>query len=232
MATFMYIVCAVAQAILAVIAIRLYMKDRAIGTLMLVLPIAAVVWDNTIVALGATIGEGSLLMALSWPRYIGHALFTPAWIVAGVSFAQRSGAQWLNTKAVNVGQWVLYAVCVVLGFLRSVVFLNMELVAEGGLLYYRNASGFPGPPFGSVIMLFVVLACAVIVWRKIKSPWMFLGSLFMLISVGVPAAVIGFDLTNLGEVVMAASLVYTGYVLLRQKGQPKKQLKAAPPGGK
>jgi len=207
----------VSQAILAIFAIRLFIKERSVGTFMLILPIAAVVWDNSIVALGATIGDGPLLVALSWPRFIGHALFTPAWIVAGVEFAQRAGAKFLCNKVVNVGQWVLYAVCVALGFLRSVVFLEMAPAVEGGLFYYRNVGVFPGPPLGSIIMLFVVLLCAIAVLRYIKSPWMLLGSLYMLAVSVIPQEIAGFVFSNTGEVVMAATLVLTGYLLLRKK---------------
>ncbi|MDR0488099.1 MAG: hypothetical protein LBG99_01620 [Propionibacteriaceae bacterium] len=216
MLTFIYAACAVAQAVLAVFAIRLFVKDRTPGNFMLILPIAAVVWDNSIVALGATIGDGPLLVGLSWPRYIGHALFTPAWIVAAVGFAQRCGSQWAKTKIVTIGQWVLYGTCVILGFLRSVIFLVMEPSTEGGLFYYRNAGTFPGPPFGSVFMLIVVLICAVEVLRLIKSPWMLLGSLYMLITVFIPTDIAGFVFSNSGEVIMALSLVATGYILYKR----------------
>jgi len=219
MHTFIYAACAVTQAVLAVIAIRLYNKHRSISALTLILPIAAVVWDNTVVALGAAIGDGPLLVALSWPRYIGHALFTPVWIITVIGFAQRAGAVRLRTKAVNIGQWVLYAICVALGFLRSVVFLVMVPATEGGLFYYRNGGSFPGPPLGSVIMLFAALICAVLVLRLTKSPWMLIGSLFMLAVSVVPARIIGFALTNSGEVVMAASFVVTEYLLQKREHQ-------------
>ena len=115
----------------------------------------------------------------------------------------------------------VYAICVVLGFLRSVIFLVMAPATEGGLFYYRNAGSFPGPPFGSIIMLLVVIVCAVIVWQKMRSPWMFLGALFMLVVSVIPTGIVGFALSNSGEVVMAASLVFTEYKLqtLRSKAQ-------------
>lgn len=216
MYTAIYVACAIGQAILAVLAIRLFIKRRSAGALTLALPIAAVVWDNTIVALGATIGDGPFLVALSWPRFIGHAIFTPIWIITAVSFAKRAGAKHLYAKAVSIGQWALYAICVALGFLRSVIYLEMVPATEGGLFYYRNGGSFPGPPFGSIIMLMVVIVCALTVWRCVKSPWMLLGSLFMLIVSVIPTEVIGFVLSNTGEVVMATSLVTTEYLLQKR----------------
>jgi len=215
--TFVYATCALMQTILAVVAIRLFIKGRSLSSFMLIVPIAAVVWDNAIVALGATIGDGPLLVALSWPRFIGHALFTPAWIIAGIGFAQRAGAVRLQNPGIHVGQWFLYGVCVVLGFLRSVVYLVMVPATEGGLFYYRNGGDFPGPPLGSIIMLIVVLICGVLVWRLTKTPWMLLGALFMLVVSVVPTEIVGFVLSNSGEVVMAASLVLTEYLLQRRE---------------
>ncbi|MCL2481983.1 MAG: hypothetical protein FWF43_00920 [Propionibacteriaceae bacterium] len=214
--TLIYACCAIAQAVLAIFAIRLFIKERSVSTLALILPTAAVVWDNSIVALGASIGDGPLLVGLSWPRFIGHALFTPAWIITGIGFAQRAGARFLRHRAITVGQWVVYAVCVVLGLLRSVFFLKMDPVSESGLFYYHNAGTFPGPPFGSIIMLFVVLLCGIGVWRLAKTPWMFLGSVYMLVVSVIPTTIAGFVFSNTGEVVMAASLVATGYILHRR----------------
>jgi hypothetical protein len=101
-----------------------------------------------------------------------------------------------------------------------VVFLVMKPVEEAGLFYYGNAGSFPGPPFGSITMLFVVLVFAVLVWRRIKSPWMFVGALVMLFAFAVPQAVplegMGHVLENAGEVAMAASLVYTERLLQKR----------------
>lgn len=228
MYTFIYAACALAQLVLAVLAIRLFARRHSLSAFMLIIPIAAVVWDNSIVALGATIGNGPLLVALSWPRFIGHALFTPLWIITAVGFATRAGAKRLATKPILVGQWALYALCVVLGFLRSVVYLVMVPATQGGLFYYRNGGTFPGPPFGSITMLLVVLICAVVLWRLTKSPWMFLGGLFMLIVSVVPTEIIGFALSNTGEVVMAASLVFTEYLLQKREKQVKTAFETRP----
>jgi len=213
-----YGACAVAQLVLAVIGIRLFIRRKSLSAFTLILPSAAVVWDNSIVALGSFIGDGPTLVALSWPRFIGHAVFTPAWIMTGIGFAFRAGAARLGTPAVKAGQWVLYAICLVLGLLRSVIFCKMVPSTEGGLFYYRNAGSFPGPPFGSIIMLFVVLACGVVVWRLTRTPWMLLGSVFMLLVSVIPTQAIGLVVSNSGEVVMAASLVATEFILQKRAG--------------
>jgi len=211
-----YAAYALIQAALAVVAIRLYRRRPSVGAFALILPTAAVVWDNAIIALGARIGDGPLLVGLSWPRFVGHALLTPIWIITGVAYARRAGVTWLERAWVQPAQWVLYAVCVIFGVLRSVVFLTMEPVWEGGAFYYANAGTFPGPPIGSVVMLLVVFACAIPVWRLTAWPWMFVGSAFMLVAALVRVPALGSLLQNLGEVVMAACLVATEWYLSRR----------------
>jgi len=217
MHTLAFVFFALAQATLAIIAIRLFRRRPTLSALMLILPVAGVVWDNTIMALGATIGDGPLLVALSWPRFIGHAMLTPAWIVAAIGMVGRTGASWANSRFAAVGQWVLYGFAALAGVLRYVVFLQMSPVWDGGMFYYTNTGTFPGPPVGSITMLLVVLACGFIIWRRTRAPWMLLGALFMLATQVVPREVVGFLVTNSGEVIMAASLVATEAVLQRRK---------------
>jgi len=200
---------ALAQASLAVIAIRMFRRRPSLAALFLILPIAGVVWDNAIMALGNVIGDGPTLVALSWLRFIGHALLTPSWIIASVGLARRAGSPFFASRAAAIGQWVIYGLAVLAGVLRYIVFLEIVPVHEGGMLYYTYAGTFPGPPFGSIIMLLVSLICAVAVWRHARSPWMLLGSLFMLATQVIPRELVGFLVTNSGEVVMAASLVAT-----------------------
>jgi len=219
-----FVIFAIAQAALAVVAIRLYRRRPSLSALMLVLPIAGVVWDNAIMALGATIGDGPLLVALSWPRFIGHALLTPTWIVAGIGFAtrakrlERGDGELIRPKLIStVGPWLLYGIAALAGFLRYVVFLEMAPVSAGGMFYYTNKGTFPGPPVGSILMLFVVLICAVLVWRRAHTPWLLLGTLFMLATQVIPRELVGFLVTNSGEVLMAASLVATEAILQRRE---------------
>lgn len=228
-----FVLFALAQAALAVVAIRLHLRRRALSpvsadpkdlsSLMLILPIAGVVWDNTIMALGARIGDGPLLVGLSWPRFIGHAVLTPAWIIAAIGFAQRATSPAGPRRASPTKRtlaWALFAFAVLAGVLRYVVFLEMAPVFDGGMFYYTNAGTFPGPPIGSITMLFVALIASTFVWRRARIPWMLLGSLFMLATQLIPRELVGFLVTNSGEVLMAASLVATEAALQRLERRP------------
>lgn len=217
--TFAYLVYAAAQTAIAVWAFVLWRRDRSIGSLALLLPIAAVWYDNLVIALGGYIGPGPTLETLTFPRFAGHALLTPLWIVAAVAMAVRAGAFAKHAKPVIIGSWVLYAVMVVVGLLNEVVFFSGELVTEGDVLYYTNAGRLFTPPPPSLTMLLVVLLCgALILWRT-RWPWMLLGALPVPLSQFLRSDGAAFLLINSGEVLMSASLVATLAFLQKREGQ-------------
>lgn len=51
---------------------------RTAGAFMLMLPIAAVWYDNLIIGLGGVIGAGPVLEALTFPRFLGHSPLPPS----------------------------------------------------------------------------------------------------------------------------------------------------------
>ena len=217
MLTAAYVFYTVAQATLAVWAIRLYRRSPSVGALTLFLPIAAVVYDNAVVALGRFIGDGRLLEVLSFPRFLGHALLTPIWIVTAVAFTIRAGAFARSGTRLLAGSWVLYALMAVVGVINSVVLLDFAPVVQGDLFYYTNAGGLPTPPAPSITMVLVVIACAVLMLRRMRWPWMLAGGLFMLLAAGVPTRLVGFVVSNSGEVALAAALVATEAFLQRRE---------------
>ena len=217
--TIAYLAYAAAQAALAVWAFVLLRKDRTAGALALLLPIAAVVYDNLVMALGSFIGPGATLEALTVPRFLGHALFTPVWIVAAVAFALRAGVFAGRERVSMFGAWALYGVMVVIGLLNEVVFFRGELVAEGDVIYYTNVGRLLTPPPPSLTMLLVVLVCgAIVFWRtRFRWPWMLLGGLPVLASQMMRDDSAAFMLINSSEVIMSLSLIATLVYLRRRE---------------
>ena len=209
MLTAAYIGFALAQLALAVWAFVLFFRRPSLGAFAVALPIALLVWDNAVVAAGATIGDGPLLIALSWPRFIGHAVLTPVWILTGFEYARRAGAQRLQGRGSVIVQWVLYLAMVALGVVRSVILLRFEPVTQGDLFYYTNGGGFPGPPIPALVMVVVVIAAGFVLLRRRGWPWMLVGGITMFIAAAIPVSLAGFLVSNGGEVALSLSLVAT-----------------------
>jgi hypothetical protein len=209
MLTAAYVVFALAQLGLAAWAVSLFLKRRSLGSFTVALPIALLVWDNAIVALGATIGDGPLLIALSWPRFIGHALLTPIWILTGFEYARRVGVDRLKGRGSRIAEWVIYVAMAALGFLKSVILLRFEPVTQGDIFYYTNGGGFKGPPIPALVMVIILIAAGVLVWRRTRWPWMVAGGVAMFIAAAVPISLVGFIVGNAGEVTLSLALVAT-----------------------
>ncbi|MBN2848597.1 MAG: hypothetical protein JXP72_09155 [Coriobacteriia bacterium] len=215
-----YIVYGFLQAALAVWAFVLWRRDRTAGAFMLMLPIATVWYDNLIIGLGGVIGAGAALEALTFPRFLGHSLFTPSWIVAATMLATRFGAFAGRGRIAKIGSWVLYAAMVVVGLINEVISFEGELVREADVLYYTNVGRLITPPPPSLTMTLVVLLAGLYIAVRTRGrwPWLLLGAL--LVPAGQFAGESGpmFIIVNLGEVLMSASLVATlAYVLRRER---------------
>jgi len=213
-----YLAYAVAQGALGIWAFTLWRKERTATALALMLPPLTVVYDNLAIALGSYIGPGDLLLGLTIPRFAGHALFTPIWIVAAVGLALRAGAFAGRDRAFTVGSWALYGAMVVVGLVNEVISFVPEFVEEGDVVYYTNVGRIFTPPPPSLTMLLVVLVCgAIVLWRtRGRWPWMLLGALPVLASQAVRTDEIAFVLINSSEVIMSLSLVAT-LVYLRKR---------------
>lgn len=216
-----YLVYGLAQAALAMWAFTLWRRDRTAGAFMLMLPIAAVWYDNLIIGLGGTVGVGPMLEALTFPRFLGHSLFTPSWIVAAVALATRFGAFRGRQRTARVGSWALYAAMVAVGLVNEVFSFEGELVREADVVYYTNAGRLFTPPPPSLVMTLTVLLAGVYIAVRTRGrwPWMALGAVLVPAGQFVNAEGPLFFVVNLGEVLMSASLVATlAWVMRRERG--------------
>jgi hypothetical protein len=165
--------------------IAVWRQTRRIGTLLVILVILGVGYDNLILALGNSIGAGPLLHGLSVPRFVLHQLILPWLIYAAYEQARLAGHAWANRKASG---WIALAatlVVLVLGVLTRLFGLRLEPEVMDGVTRYV-ALDTVGPPLVSILSISFVGVVGFFLWRRNRWPWEFLATLLVLIGEGIP----------------------------------------------
>ncbi|MEQ6903613.1 ABC transporter ATP-binding protein [Nocardioides sp. YIM 152588] len=203
---------ALCQLGLFVIALRTLRRTRSWDWLIPTLVAAALVYDNAILALGTTIGEGDVLHVLSMPRYAGHALGTPLLVMFAFTCASRFGIARFSRREAATGWGFVVYIAIMLGVLDDVVKLHLAPEYEHGLLSYGHTSA-GGPPIKEIVTVVCLLLLGGAIARYGRSHWMFLGAAAMF----VIAAFWASDpvLSNTGELLLLAGIVATGLRSLR-----------------
>ncbi|MEV0248637.1 hypothetical protein AB0H76_18700 [Nocardia sp. NPDC050712] len=152
-------------------------------------------YDSAVVGLGAWLGTGDVLHALSIGRYVGHVLVTPLLVVwvADRVFARR-----------GIGPWLVAAGLVAWGAVTELI--GLHLVPKSFADTLRYVPDHPGgPPIPALIVSVVLLVAGIALWRKQGWPWLALAGIVLIVASG--AAVALPPLGNAGEAVLLAALV-------------------------
>lgn len=193
------------------VSLRLYLRSRSVGTLMVVLVMLAMVYENGILALGVVIGHGPLLEALSWGRFIGYAVFPPLLVIAGVELANRAGVGWAGRRFVRYGAWIVAVALAAFALFVEVIGRELEpRVLNDVVRYMWVSKGVP--PLAVIIMNILLIVCGVAVWRKTHNAILLLVALFLFAGDGLAAGkyVIG---SGVELIFMAALLAAESWVL-------------------
>ena len=178
-----------------------YAKTKNILFLLSGLLTTGLFYDAAVLAFGTVMGDGALLAALSRMRYVLHGGLIPL-IFALCAYALNAKGFWL--KAVWALTGILCGLGIVDGFIRV---LGVETVA--GVTRYVSVSAPAWAEivnslltFGTVIPLMIV---GLVVWKKQKTPNLFLASFLMFAFSGLGAACLElmFYISMYGEVLMA-----------------------------
>ncbi|BAL87048.1 hypothetical protein AMIS_18280 [Actinoplanes missouriensis 431] len=200
-----------------VIALRRRQPDWTLSLLVLV--ILALIYDNVVVAIGSTLGEGSLLRSLSLPRYVTHALLVPLLIMVAVGLGRHHGVRFLAGRVVPAAFGALTLLLIAAGAWADIVTLDLEPTRYADTLRYTNAAA-NGPPVPAVIAILVMIGIGVALLVRARWPWLLAGGVVMFAAAGAGAAVLW--LSNLGELVLILTVWLTA-----ARPQPREALIAA-----
>ena len=200
-----HLLVAALLAALCVGAVGTWRRDHRTYTLLVVVVLGGLVYDNLVLGLGRWLGEGSLLEAASWPRFVVHALATPLLVIVGFGAARSFGLRWAARRDLHAAACGLATVLIVWGLATEVVGLDLRAEWEGGVLSYGAAD--PSAPVPAIATILALLAVGVALWRTCSWPWLAVGAGVMFVASGLGG--VAPLLTNVGELALAASLVAT-----------------------
>lgn len=171
--------------------------------------VAALIYDNTIYALGTFIGEGTLLKTLNLLRFWFHGLFTPTLILFSITSMGEAKIKWAQQSWVLlIG--VLYTIAaMVIEYTTELNGLVLQASEEYGALSYSSVEQSSGPPIMILMVLMVLLIAGIMLWWKAKWPWMFIGTVIMTIGSAVPFNIESNAITNAFELILLFTLVWT-----------------------
>lgn len=203
----------------------LYATRRAPGALLTAMIAVGLVYDNSIVALGATIGAGPLLEALSWPRFVMHALLTPFMMIAVTQLAVAGGIRWADSNGWRVVVWLLVLGMIAMGAMDHLIGLEIRPACFKDVLRYTGnvypgqtcpgfdygaaVAGHGGPPIPAIAGNILTLVVGFALWRQHGWLWLMGGALVMFCAAAVPMSGYGMAPSNGGEMVLLLSYALT-----------------------
>lgn len=234
MATFWYVIVAVALLVLTVLLARSLVERFSLAALCGLIVSAGLVYDNSVIAAGSAIGEGSLLQGLNWLRYLIHALATPLLVMFAWDVAARAGglaprgspSTWARRPAWRAFFVVVTLALVAWGVIADLLPLRLEPETVDGVLSYAPAGGSPFP-LPAAVTTGVILAVAIWLWRVPGWPWLAIMTAVASVLFGVAPAVGVPVVGQAAEVVLIAAILLTERWLVAR--EHAEGLREAPP---
>ena len=210
MDSIIYLVISAVYVVLLAYGMKQWGRDPARGPrYLLFLVTSALIWDNGIMGMGNSIGEGEMLEGLNLARFWLHAFFTPLLAVVSFDLIRRSGSAWAQKPAAYWGIWLFTAALIVLELVTETLGLEIKAVEEFGALRYISAEESSGPPIMILFVLIPLIAAGIILWKRKITPVLFWGTILMTIGSAVPIEVDSSAATNIFELILIASLWYS-----------------------
>ena len=93
-----YLLIAVVDFAVLIWAARLCLEFRTNGLIFASIPLTLLWFDNVVIGVGSTLGEGSLLMGLNTTRFLAHYIGLPMTFIAVGAMARESGFGWAQNR--------------------------------------------------------------------------------------------------------------------------------------
>ncbi|BBH67340.1 hypothetical protein ACTI_40250 [Actinoplanes sp. OR16] len=206
MLSVLFALFALAEVLLLGLVVTLRRRQPDWALTLLILVIIALIWDNAVIALGSTIGEGGMLRALSVPRYVTHALLVPLLIMVAVGLGRRYGVRFFAGRIVPGVFGVLTLALVAVGVQKDVIALDLEATRYADTLRYTNAAS-EGPPIPAIVAILVMIGVGVALLVRARWPWLLAGAVVMFAAAAAAPSILW--LSNFGELALILTVWLT-----------------------
>jgi len=211
MAAFLYPVYTLASVGLMIWSFSQFEHSHNINTILLLLVLIGMTYDNLIVSVGRLINEGILLELLNRLRFLLHNLFVPLLVVVAVRLACNASVAWASTPIVCYGCWAIAFGLIAFGLLIDFQRLELAPTTFAGSLRYKPKSY--SVPILTILTALLVAVAGFYIWREIQWPWMFLGTLTMFFGNALPTSIFGTLVSSAVDLIFILALVVTELII-------------------
>ena len=223
-----YLLIAAVDFAVLVWAAKLCIKFRTNGLIFASIPLTLLWFDNVVIGLGSTLGEGSLLIGLNTVRFLAHYIGLPMTFIAVGAMAREAGFGWAQTK------WVMAAFCLLGSYfivddlwLFSASTFYPSCFADT-LRYTTHVSEITAcgadavigvgeriPPTPAITLTYVLIFFGSYLWYATGWKWLTVGAVGSMAFFAVPYSMTGGIVGNMGEPVISVAIVATAAHIAR-----------------
>ncbi len=225
-----YLIIAIVDFGVLIWAARHYLRYRTNGLLFATLPLLLLWYDNAVIGIGSTLGEGALLMNLNTARFLAHYISLPMTFIAIGAMAREAGFQLAQRKSVMAAfcllalyfiahdlwlfsQSTFYPSCFA-DTLRYTTHIA-EYTACGP--YAEIGAGRSIPPIPAITLTNMLIVFGIFLWRRTGWKWLTLGSIGAMAFFAVPYAQTGGIFGNIGEPIITAVIIATAVHIAKRQ---------------
>lgn len=213
-----YLIFASIHFIFLVYLIWNYLQHRWKYSLIAILIMIGLFYDNAVIGLGNSIGESGYLQNLNIGRYLYHVIFTPLLMLFAFGVLKKIGISWAQRKSSFRIFLLLTLALMIIGANIDLFGMEMILVIENDVTRYVNVTAAGRIPIPAIVVTLALIAAGLIIWRKNKIPWLALGSIIMFIMYGASPG--NLLISNIGEIAFCGGIVGVCYALVKKESEP------------
>jgi uncharacterized membrane protein (UPF0136 family) len=223
-----FLVIAVIDFAILVWAVKLCLQYRTNGLIFATIPLTLLWYDNVVIGIGGTLGQGDLLIGLNYVRFYAHYIALPMTFIALGAMAREAQFEWARKS------WVMGTYCLI-----AVFFIVMDLVKFSGQEFYPSCFadtlryttrvteftrctpdaalvGQGIPPIPALTLTVFNIGFGILLWIKRGWPWLVVAAVGAMAFFAVPYSKTGGIFSNTGEPIITAVIILTAGHIARR----------------